>query len=350
MPRNTPKKSRSKQLPIEHNGFYPYLVRFMDWSKVIKRQTEHALPRREGQLRAFIAWCDERDLHDPKAVTKPILERYQRHLFYRRKADGNPLSHHTQRGMLVSVKMFFRWLATENHIPSNPASEMLLPKQYRTLPRYILSHEDLARLFNLPDLGRPEGVRDRAILELLYATGIRRSELCNLDLYSIDMTRQTVFIKEGKGGADRVVPVGERALAWIRKYLDEARPELTTAPHSQALFLSAYGQGFSGAVLSEIVRHYLNQADIRHPGSCHLFRHACATHMLDNGADVRFIQAMLGHVKLDTTTIYTRVSIEKLKQIHSATHPAQLKTVMDANGEERMALLATLEQEADDDR
>ena len=341
------RKARPRQ-NLEHNGLYPYMVRFMDWSLTVAQQASYTLERRESQLRAFIVWCDERSLHDPGSITKPILERYQRHLFYYRKADGEPLGTGTQHSMLVSVKMWFKWLAQQNHIQANPASELTLPKKPRSLPRYILSPEEVAQALNQPDLGLPEGIRDRAILELLYATGMRRTEVCNLNLYAIDRKRETVFIREGKGGMDRVVPIGQRALAWVQKYLEEARPQLVTYPDSGHLFLSLYGAPFRRDVLGAIVKRHLNNAGIDKPGSCHLFRHACATHMLDNGADIRFIQALLGHTQLNTTEIYTRVSIDKLKQIHAATHPATMQITEDPRGA-RLKLLATLDRESEDE-
>lgn len=198
-----------------------------------------------------------------------------------------------------------------------------MPKQ---LPKDILSIEEVETVLNQPDLTSPFGIRDRAIMETLYSTGIRRTELVNLTIYSIDQNRGTVFIDQGKGKKDRVVPIGERALAWISKYLDEVRESLLSDPNEGTLFITYQGNGFHPNKLTAIIRDYIKQADIGKSGSCHLFRHSMATLMLENGADVRFIQELLGHARLDTTQRYTHVSIGKLKDIHSATHPgAKLK-------------------------
>lgn len=309
--------------PIDHNGLYPYLLRFTEWGAV-KGLSESTVKSRDRSLRRFIAWCDERSIDDPKAITRPILERYQKHLYYYRKSNGEPLSHGSQHALLAPLKAFFKWLAQQHYIPYNPASELELPRQQRGLPKAILSVEEVETLLQLPDTGTPYGIRDRAILETLYSTGIRRMELVNLTLYDVDASRKTVMVREGKGRKDRLLPLGDRALHWVERYRLEVRRQLLMDPDEQALFLTDYGESWGRNRLSELIKKYLHHAKIDKPGACHLFRHAMATHMLENGADIRFIQQMLGHSDLSTTQIYTQVSIEKLRQIHAATHPAKM--------------------------
>jgi integrase/recombinase XerD len=274
-------------------------------------------------IRRFIAWVADRGLSDPKEITKPILERYQRHLFYYRKTDGAPLSLGSQHACLTPLKTFFKWLAKANHILSNPASELELPRQPKHLPRALLGVEDIEAILRAADPSTTPGLRDRAMLEVLYSTGLRRTELVNLKRYDADLNRLIVFVREGKGQRDRVVPLGERAALWLDKYLIESRPQLA-GNDCEALFVSDYGEALRPDVLATKVRRYMEEAGIDKPGSCHLFRHACATHMLDNGADIRFIQAMLGHAALTSTERYTHVAIGKLQEIHAATHPAKL--------------------------
>ncbi|MCA9556473.1 MAG: tyrosine-type recombinase/integrase, partial [Myxococcales bacterium] len=173
-----------------------------------------------------------------------------------------------------------------------------------------------------PDVADPLGVRDRAILELLYSTGIRRTELTRLQLFDLDWVRGTLRVREGKGDKERVVPVGERALAWCEKYLREVRPTLLYGKEEGWLFLTRRGDGFTPNGLTKLAGDYVEAAGLGKPGACHLFRHTMATAMLENGADIRYIQEMLGHAQLETTQIYTRVSIHKLKEIHTATHPS----------------------------
>jgi len=308
---------------IDHNEITAYLNRFLEWSE-ISGLSPQTINSRNRSLRRFIGWCDDRSLAHPTVITKPILERYQKHLFEYRQRNGQPLSYRTQTSLLSPIKAFFKWLSRENHIPFNPASELDLPKVRRGIPRNILSVEEVNRVLALPDIHCPYGLRDKAILELLYSSGIRRMELANLDVYDVDKGRETLLVRQGKGKKDRMLPLGERALYWIEKYRLESRPLMLNDPHEHHLFLADYGEPFINNRLSALVKRYLYHAKIEKTGSCHLFRHAMATHMLDNGADIRFIQAMLGHSDLSTTEIYTQVSVEKLREIHAATHPAKL--------------------------
>ncbi len=323
---------------------------------------EDTIRARRIAIRRFIRWCDERGLEDPREMTKPILERYQRHLFYYRKGDGRPMTLGTQLGCLAPLKTWFKWLARENHIRYNPASELQLPRTSRRLPRSILSVQEVEAILAEADPSSAQGLRDRAMLETLYSTGLRRMELPRLALYDIDRARRLVFVREGKGRRDRVIPIGERACAWLDRYLAEGRPQLIVAD-TEALFVTDYGLPVTPEFLATKVKRYMDFAGVKKVGATHLFRHACATHMLDNGADTRFIQALLGHADLATTQIYTHVSIEKLKEIHAATHPARLKrsgsdqtarSASDASepsslaADARSALLKALEAEADD--
>jgi integrase/recombinase XerD len=220
------------------------------------------------------------------------------------------------------VGVFFRWATRNNFILYNPASELELPYKERRLPRAILSASEVEKVLSQPDLKTPLGVRDRTILETLYSTGMRRAEVAALTIFAIDQERGTVMVRQGKGRKDRVVPIGERALRWVEKYLSEVRPEYAVEPDTGVLFLSAEGEAITPGHLSTIVSEYIDAADIGKKGSCHVFRHTMATLMLENGADTRYIQAMLGHEQLSSTQLYTQVAIGKLKEIHTATHPA----------------------------
>lgn len=160
------------------------------------------------------------------------------------------------------------------------------------------------------------------MLEILYSTGIRRTELLRLKIDDLDRERGVFAIREGKGKRDRTVPIGERALIWVDQYLSRVRPTMVTEPDSGLVFLTSTGVSFTPNHLSWLVRQYLRAANIAKGGACHVFRHTMATHMLEGGADTRYIQEMLGHARLDTTQIYTHVSIRKLKQVHTRTHPS----------------------------
>jgi integrase/recombinase XerD len=228
----------------------------------------------------------------------------------------------TQCKHLGGLKHFFRWLARQNVIVHNPASELELPRAEKKLPYEVLTLSQVEKLLAVPDVRDPLGVRDRALLELFYSTGIRRTELCRLDLPDLNPERRTLHVRQGKGKKDRIVPVGARALHWLERYLQEVRPRLCLDTHTQALFLTGYGGAFNPDVVSRMVSRWLKQAGVPRKGGCHTLRHACATHMLECGADIRFIQQLLGHANLDTTAIYTEVSIKQLQEVHARCHPA----------------------------
>ncbi len=304
------------------NPLNAYSHAFRDWA-LATGVSVSTVTTRERAIARFIAWADERGITRPADITRTLLERYQRVLYLHRKADGQPLSLTSQEALLNPLKAFFKWLVRENHILANPASELILPRRPRQLPKTLLSVQQIEHVLNQPDVTELTGRRDRAVLETFYSTGIRRMELVHLTLYDLDLAHGTLMIRQGKGGKDRLIPVGERACAWIGRYLDEVRPRLVTRSDERTLFLTDYGEAFEKNRLGDLVKRYMRHAGIAN-GACHAFRHACATHMLENGADIRFIQVLLGHAELSTTQIYTQVSIQKLKEIHAATHPAKL--------------------------
>ena len=314
--------------PGDPQGMAIYMDKYLEWMRVTN-YSERTVENRQLYLAYFIQWADDRGVTRPAEVTKPILERYQRFLYHYRKQNGDPLSFRSQHSRLIPVRAWFKWLTKNNHILYNPASELELPRLERRLPKHVLTIKEAETVLAVPNLLDPLGVRDRAILETLYSTGIRRMEVVNLKLYDMDVDRGTLMVRQGKGKKDRMVPIGSRAIQWIEKYILEVRPGLIIDPNDTTLFLTHLGEPFTPNRLTQLVREYVTAADIGKRGSCHLFRHTMATLMLENGADVRFIQAMLGHVKLETTQIYTQVSIRKLKEIHDATHPAKDRRNLD---------------------
>jgi integrase/recombinase XerD len=267
-----------------------------------------------------------------------------------------PLSNRTQYGRLVPIRGLFRFLVRHNRILSNPASDLELPRVEHRLPRHVLSMAEAEAVLAQPSLALGFGVRDRAMLEVLYSTGIRRRELIGLSVWDLDAERGTVMVRQGKGRRDRMIPIGDRAVAWVAKYMADVRPGLIVPPDIGVLFLTKEGLDFTPDHLSGMVSRYVERADIGKRGSCHLFRHTMATLMLEGGADIRFIQQMLGHAELTTTQVYTQVSIRALKAIHTATHPGAAnhphRDVPDDDPERADAtqdLLDALDAEADDE-
>lgn len=337
--------------PADPQGLFAYMQRYIEHLGV-KGYTEQGIYGAERNIRAFIRWCEPRALARPTEITKPIIERYQRHLFYHRKENGEPLSVFSQRSALVPLRGFFRWLTKQNHLLYNPASDLELPRMKRVLPKHVLTESEAERVLALPDVREPVGIRDRAMMEVLYSTGLRRMELANLRVYEIDRERGLVFVNQGKYQKDRWVPIGERALAWVQKYVDEVRPQIVMPPDDGTLFLTRTGVPFNEAWLSTTVSQYVQRANIGKAGGCHLFRHTMATLMLENGADIRFIQAMLGHADLKSTQIYTHVAVKQLKAIHDATHPAKTRKAKAANAAALPTaddLLAALDAEANEE-
>ena len=200
----------------------------------------------------FLTWAAERDLTRASQITRPILESFQRWLWRCIKANGQRLGWSTQCNHLSALKHFFRWLTRQNVILHNPASELEMPRLEKRLPQEVLTLTEVEKLLAVPDVSDPLGVRDRAMLELFYSTGIRRTELCRLELPDLNAERRTLHVR-GKGKKDRVVPVGERAIAWVERYLQEVRPRLCLDTRTQALFLTGYGGAFNPDVVSRMV-------------------------------------------------------------------------------------------------
>lgn len=297
-----------------------WMLRHLDALEV-RQVSKASLHGRKSHLAHFNAWCVEHGIDQPRDVTHTHLEAFQRHLFRYRRRDGQPMTASGQCHILGAVNVFFSWMVKHRHLPSNPASDVELPRVPKGL-RDPMTVSEVEAVLALPDLNYAQGLRDRAMLELFYSTGIRRMELSALSQPDIDRERGTLHVRRGKGGKGRFVPIGERALAWVTKYETEARPMLQIDPHELALFLNIDGKRLSMGSMSWRVRGYLDKAGIHKAGACHLFRHTMATAMLDNGADVRHVQEMLGHADIGTTQLYTHVSIAKLKAVHAATHPA----------------------------
>jgi len=317
----------------------------------VHNYSEYTVRGRAGHIAFFLAWLAERGITEPVEVTRPVLERYQRHLFHYRKANGEPLSFRSQHARLVPLRAWFRWMTRQNHILHNPASEIELPRLGRALPKNIFSAAEVERVMMQPDIEEPIGLRDRALLEVLYSAGMRRLELVRLKLYELQLDRRLILINQGKGHKDRYVPIGERAVLWLEKYIREARPQLVSEPDDFTVFLTAQGEPFSRDHLSFTVKERIDAAELGKTGSCHLFRHTMATLMHENGADIRYIQQMLGHEDIKTTQIYTQVAIRTLQQIHAATHPAELHDAPQAahRTAEQAGLRAALQAENKDD-
>ena len=220
---------------------------------------------------------------------------------------------------LSVLRRFYQYLLRERLLASDPSARIAAPRLGRALPK-TLSEADVENLLQAPVVDEPLGLRDRAMIELLYATGLRVSELVGLKLGQVN-PRQGVVRVTGKGNKDRLVPLGEEALDWLERYLREARPELLGARHSDAVFPTRRGEAMTRQAFWYMIRRYALRCGILKPLSPHTLRHAFATHLLNHGADLRAVQLLLGHSNISTTQIYTHVAKARLQELHARHHP-----------------------------
>ena len=226
----------------------------------------------------------------------------------------------TANRRLAALRRFYAWALREHRAGQDPCLTLSAAKQPPRIPK-TLSESQVEALLAAPDLNTARGVRDRAMLETLYATGLRVSELVNINVLDVSLNEGVVRVVMGKGGKDRLVPLGAEAAHWIERYMQSARPDLAGVRVSDALFLTARAQPMSRQAFWQLIKKYAVLSGVRAPLSPHVLRHAFATHLLNHGADLRVVQMLLGHSDISTTQIYTHVARERLKALHSAHHP-----------------------------
>ena len=308
-------------------------MKLQDWiqkyfqSEALRNLSPQSLKSNASRLGLFQKWCEERSLEEISEITRPMLESYQRFVSRQKNRKGEPLQALSQWNRLVALRSFFAWLVKRRILIFNPASELELPKLPQAFPREVLSIEEAEAILEQPNLESPLGLRDRALLECLYSSGIRRNEIKKLEIKHVDLAEETLLILQGKTRRDRLVPLGKRACLSMQSYLSQARPELQrkTKRKNSFVFLTSQGNPMGCDSISQRIRHHMKAAGVEKKGECHLFRHSMATLMLKNGADIRIIQEILGHAKITTTQIYTHLTIDHLKAVHDSTHPGRLE-------------------------
>jgi len=268
----------------------------------------------------FLEWLAVKglDLIDVKAKD---LDSYQSHLYAFRRQDGRPYAAAYQATRLVVLKHLFRFLYRRSYLLHDPAADIELPRLEKRLPRVILTYQEVRKILEAPDVKTPRGLRDRAILEILYGTGIRVSELTNLTPYDVDTEERVLRVVLGKGRKDRNVPLTRAAAVAIEAYLVKGRPRLVGREKLRVLFLQDRGGRMDRATACRIVRERAEDAGVKKHVTPHTFRHTVATHLLKGRADIRHIQALLGHASLGTTQRYTLVEVSDLKQVIERAHP-----------------------------
>ncbi|WP_271195285.1 site-specific tyrosine recombinase XerD [Pseudomonas turukhanskensis] len=291
---------------------HPLIDQFLDALWMEKGLSEHSRSAYRSDLAHFNGWLQERGLNLPEIGRDVLLD----HLGWR--LQEKYVARSTAR-FLSAVRGFYRYLLRENLIAVDPTLQVEMPQLGRPLPK-SLSEADVEALLAAPETSEPIGLRDRAMLEVLYACGLRVTELISLTLEQVNL-RQGVLRVFGKGSKERLVPMGEEAIVWIERYMREARPQLLEGRPSDVLFPSNRGEQMTRQTFWYRIKHHAKVAGISKALSPHTLRHAFATHLLNHGADLRVVQMLLGHSDLSTTQIYTHIARARLQELHARHHP-----------------------------
>ena len=280
--------------------------------RVERNLSANTLKAYAADLASFLAWAEREDVH--------VLDLDHRRLRrFLAELDRARYAKRTIARRLAAVRSFYRYLVMRGYAPGSPAAVLSTPKLPRELPS-VAPSQLLERLLDAPDATTPIGVRDRAILELLYATGVRVSELTGLDLGSVDLTGGTGRVM-GKGSRERIVPIHPAAVRRLREYLATGRPPLLGKEPTSAFFLNRLGTRLTSGGVRRMLEKHLTAVGASAQITPHDLRHSFATHLLEGGADLRTVQELLGHVALSTTQIYTHVSTKHLRDVHKGAHP-----------------------------
>tara|TARA_R110002072_G_scaffold33030_9_gene100272 strand:+ start:23674 stop:24681 length:1008 start_codon:yes stop_codon:yes gene_type:complete len=289
-------------------------------------QSPRTIEGKRSNLLFFHRWCVTSDITAIDKITLQDLEAFRHRVFsYQKQITLEPLDPATRRVKLTAVKVFLTRLYELEVLEKNPAAKFKLPRVPRRLPRGNLCSVELDAVFDRALKDPCMGIRNRAILEVYYASGIRRAELAELKLSDIDYINKTLTVRLGKGRKDRRVAIAQRTCDWIQCYLKYTRPKQAQLSSGVYLFLNNIGSQFTNSQLTRLVGNSIRLAGVEKDGACNLFRHTAATEMLENGADIRLIQEQLGHADISTTQIYTHVSIKKLREVYQQTHPAAFR-------------------------
>ncbi|EUJ11504.1 tyrosine recombinase XerD [Methylophilaceae bacterium 11] len=295
-----------------HTQHQQYLDNFIDHLWLEDGLSKNTLDSYRADLTAFANWCASKQSINMLAVTNADIQQYLAVRF--------PLSKARSISRLVaSLRRFYRYALREQLLKEDPTLHLESPKLPRSLPK-SLNEQEVEDLLKAPDVSQPLGLRDRAMLELLYASGLRVSELVGVTVAEVS-TQDGIVRVTGKGSKTRLVPMGAEAADWIDRYIRYARPELLQKRLCDAMFVTSRAEGMTRQAFWHIIKRYAALAGIAKHISPHVLRHAFATHLLNHGADLRVVQMLLGHSDISTTQIYTHVARERLKQLHSVHHP-----------------------------
>lgn len=289
------------------------LMDYLHYLKVERGLSENTINSYGIDLKLFLEYLRENEIPSFKQVNKEVIVNYMQSEKNNNKANSSILR------SVSSLRKFFQYLAQEKIIEKDPMLLIDTPKKKQHLPQ-VLTKEEVEKLLRLPNTGQVLGLRDRAMLELMYATGLRISEIINLKLEDLHLTMGTLQTL-GKGHKERIVPVGDEAIKWVNRYLEEARPKLLKQKRSNYLFLNFHGNNLTRQGVWKNLKAEVRKAGIQKNITPHTLRHSFATHILENGADLRIVQELLGHADISTTQIYTHLSNKQLADIYNRAHP-----------------------------
>jgi integrase/recombinase XerD len=298
-------------------------ARYREYLEVTRGWSLRTVDTYNAELKPFFAYLERQGLTNLGRLTATHLEGYRLEI-YQIRFRGRPLARPTQQVRLSAIKQFVRYLYRENYLLLDIAANFEMPKPGQSLPRIILSEREVVQLIEQPDTKTLEGIRDRALVEVLYGTAVRNSELRLLKMDQVDLERKVLRIDHGKGNKARVVPLGEEAAAWLEEYLVKVRPQLLRRADQKLVFFgSITGEAMSRTWLAVVVQRMAKKAGLEKNVTPHVLRHSLATHMLRRGANVRHLQGLLGHESLDTTQRFTRVEISDLAKVIRRFHPRE---------------------------
>jgi integrase/recombinase XerD len=284
------------------------------------RYNPHTIRGYLYHARAILDWLGEKGI-DLASVRTPDLLARQSELATARKKDGKPYSVGHLQKHVSGLKAFFRFLVKRSYLLQDPAAALEMPRGETRLPRTILTKDEARKILETAVGKGPRELRDRAILETLYGTGIRASELAGLTPQDVDTEERTLRVVLGKGRKGRMVPLTQAAARAIESYLAFGRAKLLRHPSTAWLFVSDWGMQCRDSTLNAMIQNYARQAGVKKHTTCHTFRHSVATHLLKGHADIRHIQALLGHRSLQSTERYTQVEISDLREVVKRAHP-----------------------------
>ncbi len=298
------------------------VLTFLEEQMILNR-SKLTIRNTRNELNTLLAFLEKEDVTFLDQLKKENLQLYQEDLAYRLTDKGKPLAAKTRAKYLGSVRGFLHFLYEKDYLVTDLSKYVVLPKQPHQLPRLILDQQEVKKLLNASTMQSNSGYRNRIILEILYDTGVRAAEMASIKTSDLDLRTGYLTVRAGKGNKDRVVPLSSRVCGLIDTYLLMIRPEMIANKKVKHLVVNRWGQGMTPTAIWAVVKRCTVQSGIKKNVTPHTLRHSCATHMLNNGAPIRHIQELLGHESLESTQIYTKVTINDLKRIHARYHPGE---------------------------